>query len=61
MNQLSYKEYKFVCELLWGCVPVDRIWAEETNLFKDKYKEILEKYPLLDKSFKEEYEKEEIR
>ena len=44
------KEYKFIAELLWGGVPVDRIWAEGTKLFQTEYKSILEKYPLLNKS-----------
>lgn len=54
------KEYKFIAELLWGGVPADRIWAEGTKLFQTEYQSILEKYPLLNKSFIEEYEKEKI-
>jgi hypothetical protein len=49
--KLTNQQYKFVCELLWGGVPVDRIWAEETRLFKQEAPIILEKYPMLDKSF----------
>lgn len=52
-NKLKFtnQQYKFVCELIWGGVPIDRVWAEETSLFKDKAPQILEKYPMLDKSF----------
>ena len=48
--KLTYKQYKFISEIIWGCVPIDRIWAEQTNIFQSKYKEILRRYPLLDKS-----------
>ncbi len=44
-------EYIFICELLWGGVPVDREWAENTVLFKTSAPIILNKYPLLDNSF----------
>lgn len=51
MKELTNKEFKFVCELIWGGVPVDRKWAEETAIFKEKAPKLLEKYPLLDYSF----------
>lgn len=47
---ISNKEYKFVAEMLWGGVPVDKKWAIDTKIFKDNYKEILNKYPKLDGS-----------
>ncbi len=51
LNKLTNQQYKFVCELLWGGVPVDKQWATGTNLFKENVTKILEKYPMLDKSF----------
>jgi hypothetical protein len=51
IQKLSKQQYKFVCELLWGGVPVERIWAEETPIFKANAPRILEEYPMLDKSF----------
>lgn len=53
--KLTNQQYKFVCELIWGTVPVDRTWAEGTNLFKEKAPKILEEYPMLDKSFFEKH------
>lgn len=50
-SKYSYQQYKFICELLWGGSPVDREWAEGTKLFETSANEILEKYPMLDKSF----------
>ena len=26
---------KFVCEIIWGAVPVDADWVRETQIFKD--------------------------
>ncbi len=49
-KKLTNQEYKFACEMLWGGVPVDRTWAEETNLFKTQAPLILAKYPMLDKT-----------
>ncbi len=49
-KKLSNQEYKFVCEILWGCVPIDRIWAEGTKLFEVEAPKILTQYPMLDKS-----------
>lgn len=48
---MTSQQYKFVCELLWGGVPVDRTWAEGTKIFKQEAPIILKKYPMLDKSF----------
>lgn len=45
------QQYKFICELIWGGVPVDTDWAEESSIFKQEAPKILEKYPMLDKSF----------
>jgi len=45
------QQYKFVCELLWGGVPIDKDWAIGTPIFIKSAPEILEKYPMLDKSF----------
>ena len=50
-SKLSTQQFKFICELLWGGVPVDRNLAEESALFKTEAPKILEKYPMLDKSF----------
>ena len=51
INKLTNQQYKFICEIIWGGAPIDRAWAEGTNLFKQRAPEILEKYPMLDKSF----------
>ena len=51
------QQYKFICELIWGGVPVDRDWAYESTLFKQEAPKILEKYPMLNKSF---FEKQTI-
>jgi hypothetical protein len=50
-KKLSTKEYEFICEILWGCIPIDRIWAERTSLFTKEYESILAQYPKLDGSF----------
>lgn len=50
-STLSTQQFKFICELLWGGVPVDRNIAEESALFKTEAPKILDKYPMLDKSF----------
>ena len=51
MHKLTSQQYKFASELIWGGIPVNRIEAEETPLFKEKAPFILEQYPHLDKSF----------
>lgn len=53
--KLSTQEYKFVCELLYGNVPVDRKMTEESPYFQSNYKRILEEYPKLDASFFEKH------
>ena len=52
-SEIKYtnQQYKFICEILWGSVPIDRAWAEGTNLFKSEAPKILGDYPMLDKSF----------
>jgi hypothetical protein len=44
-------QYKFICELIWGVVPIDKNWALESDMFKNNASKILKKYPHLDKSF----------
>lgn len=51
MEKLSSQQYRFICEILWGGAPIDRVWAEKTKLFEKEAPQILEKYPMLDKSF----------
>lgn len=52
MNSIySYKQYKFVSELIWGGIPTNRIEAEQSPLFLNRVSLILEEYPELDKSF----------
>lgn len=53
----SKQQYEFVCSLIWGTVPVDRSWAEESSMFKSNAPVLLAKYPMLDKSFQEEMSK----
>ncbi|HWY33354.1 MAG TPA: hypothetical protein VNX68_01830 [Nitrosopumilaceae archaeon] len=48
------QQYKFICELIWGGTPVDKSWAQGTKLFIAEAPKILEKYPMLDKSFFEQ-------
>lgn len=36
--------------MIWGNVPVDRNWAEETVIFKEKAPKFLKDYPMLNKS-----------
>jgi len=55
--KLTNKEYVFVCELIWGGAPVDIEWGEQTSIFKENAPKILEKYPMLDKSFFDNYTK----
>lgn len=55
---LSKQQFKFICELLWGGVPVDRVQAEESSMFKMNAQRILEEYPQLDKSFYEKHSKD---
>ena len=49
-SEYSKKEFEFISQIIWGFIHIDREWAEETSLFKIKAKEILDKYPMLDKS-----------
>jgi hypothetical protein len=58
-TELTRKQYVFCCELIWGNVPEDRGRAEETGLFKDKAPKLLERYPMLDKSFFDEHLKKD--
>lgn len=57
MEKLSDKQVRFVCELIWGNIPInnkgkmDRDWIEKTPIFIHRAPEILAKYPMLDKSF----------
>lgn len=50
-SKYTSQQYRFICELLWGNVPIDRLQAEESGLFKTEAPKILAKYPMLDKSF----------
>lgn len=49
--KLTIQQYKFISELIWGNVPIDRIWAEETTIYKEQASKLIEQYPMLDKSF----------
>lgn len=51
MEKITSQQYRFICELIWGGVPIDKIWAMETSLFKNNAARILNEYPMLDKSF----------
>jgi hypothetical protein len=50
LYKLTFSQYKFIAEMLWGGYPTDRKWAEETSIFKNSKDQILKDYPLLDKS-----------
>lgn len=56
-SKITTQQFKFISELLWGGVPVDRVQAEESAMFKANAPKILEEYPLLDKSFFEKHSK----
>lgn len=58
MDKLTNQQYKFICELLWGHVPIDKTWATGTKLFQIEAPKILERYPQLDKSFYEEMQRD---
>ena len=49
-SKLTKQQYRFASEMLWGCEPMDRVWAEETPIFKSNFNRFLEKYPMMDKS-----------
>ncbi len=50
---LDKYQYEYCAELIWGGVPVEREWAEETKLFLTMYKGILETYdPIKEKEWK---------
>ncbi len=60
-SEYSIKEYKFICELIWGGVSLDRKLAEETALFKEQAPKILKRYPKLDISFFEELLEDKLK
>jgi len=45
------KEYNFVCELIFGSIPINREYIETSDIFKNNAPKILAKYPKLDVSF----------
>ena len=47
-SNLSKDQYKFLSEMIWGNVPIERDWAEETNIFKEKSYILIKKYPKFD-------------
>jgi hypothetical protein len=59
-SKYTAKQYKFISELIWGGVPVNRKEAEESPLFKSRADKILEEYPKLDVSFFEKHKAEEF-
>jgi hypothetical protein len=54
-SKYTAPQYKFISELIWGSVPVNRKEAEETSYFKERADKILEQYPKLDVSFFEQH------
>lgn len=50
-KKYSTKEYNFVCELIFGSIPVNREVIETSDIFKNNAPNILAKYPKLDISF----------
>ena len=57
---LTNQQYRFCCELIWGCVPTDKNWALGTPIFQAKAGQLLKQYPQLDKSLLEiKWKKEE--
>jgi hypothetical protein len=49
--KINDNQYKFISQLLWGGSPVDKDWAMQTKKFEEEAPKILEKYPMLNKSF----------
>lgn len=35
-NKKAELEYIEICEIIWGCVPCDVIWATETTIYKTR-------------------------
>lgn len=51
MEKITTKQYNFICELIWGVIPIDKDWTMNSKKFQEDGIKILEKYPELDKSF----------
>lgn len=34
-NKRQQIEYVEICEVIWGCIPCDVIWATETAIYKN--------------------------
>lgn len=45
------KEHIFICELIWGGIPIDKTWAIGTKLYQEMAPKIMAKYPRLDIDF----------
>jgi hypothetical protein len=43
LSQRQKEEYFEICETIWGCVPIDVIWAKETKKYKEAEKEYFQK------------------
>lgn len=56
-TKYTKQQYDFVCSMIWGSSPVDRNWAEGTNVFQTTAPKLLSKYPKLDISFHEDMNK----
>lgn len=52
-GKLDKNLWKFYAELVWGNVPPDREWAEQTGVWKAKLPELMALYPEGEKSWKE--------
>lgn len=48
-NPLNKKE-KFICEITWGCIPVDVAFVRNSKLFQEKMNKFDQYKHLMDKS-----------
>jgi hypothetical protein len=35
LSKEEKKIYDTICELTWGCSPIDIVWASNSNIYKD--------------------------
>ena len=42
-RQSEEDEYVFICEKLWGGVPMDVAWAQGTNSYKEELEKLINK------------------
>jgi hypothetical protein len=43
-KKLDKYQWEYCAELIWGGVPLDRLWGEESKLFIQKFPALMENY-----------------